>query len=334
MDGTVRLRSLRQWALTSLSGLPMQPLMQSTTSAYNGSNRVIGGSYDAAGNQTVYGAYQIGYDAENRQISAQSTHPSLSASYTYDGFGQRVTKALAGANTTVYVHDVLGNLMAEYTTGSASTPLCTTCYMSLDHLGSTRMVTDGSGNVVARHDYLPFGVEVPAGYGGRTTAWGTVDSLNPKFTGQERDTETGVDFFQARYHGSAQGRFLSPDPLGNFVADPTNPQSWNQYSYVFNNPLILIDPTGTTTCDQNGNNCYDSVTVNGGPPPDLPMECIFYSFLCSSPPPVSTQPPPPPGGSTATFSVTGTGKRQGIPARARPQRTHLMRRTNYLTLGQ
>jgi hypothetical protein len=48
--------------------------------------------------------------------------------------------------------------------------------------------------------------------------------MRSKFTGQERDAETGLDFFQARYHGSAQGRFLSADPVGNFVADPTKPQ--------------------------------------------------------------------------------------------------------------
>jgi RHS repeat-associated protein len=56
--------------------------------------------------------------------------------------------------------------------------------------------------------------------------------VSAEFTGKERDTETGLDFFQARYHGSAQGRFLSPDPLGIFVADPTNPQSWNMYAYA------------------------------------------------------------------------------------------------------
>jgi RHS repeat-associated protein len=85
------------------------------------------------------------------------------------------------------------------------------------------MITDSNGNPVARHDYLPFGVEIPAGFAGRTSAWATTDNLSAKFTAQERDTETGLDLFQARYHGSAQGRFLSPDPLGNFVADPTNP---------------------------------------------------------------------------------------------------------------
>lgn len=107
-------------------------------------------------------------------------------------------------------------------------------------------MTDQSGNRVARHDYLPFGVEIPAGFAGRTSAWGTADNVSAKFTGKERDTDNGInlDFFQARYHGAAQARFLSPDPAGNFVADLSNPQSWNQYSYVLNNPLKFVDPSG------------------------------------------------------------------------------------------
>jgi RHS repeat-associated protein len=107
------------------------------------------------------------------------------------------------------------------------------------------MVTDAGGNVVARHDYLPFGVEIPSGSAGRTSTWGTSDSLSTKFTAQERDSnDTGLDFFQARYHASGQARFLSPDSLGNFVANSADPQTWNQYAYVRNNPLVFVDPSG------------------------------------------------------------------------------------------
>ncbi len=65
-----------------------------------------------------------------------------------------------------------------------------------------------------------------------------------QFTGKERDTESGLDYFGARYYGSALGRFSSPDPAGIFVADLSNPQSWNLYGYVWNNPLGNLDPTG------------------------------------------------------------------------------------------
>src|ERR1039458_6805900 len=67
----------------------------------------------------------------------------------------------------------------------------------------------------------------------------------PQITGKERDTESGNDYFGARYYASSMGRFMSPDPLGPWVADVSDPQSWNFYAYGRNNPLINIDPTGT-----------------------------------------------------------------------------------------
>jgi RHS repeat-associated protein len=63
------------------------------------------------------------------------------------------------------------------------------------------------------------------------------------FTGKERDSETGLDFFAARYMSSAQGRFTSPDP-SNLSVDWMNPQSWNRYAYVGNNPPRFVDNNG------------------------------------------------------------------------------------------
>jgi RHS repeat-associated protein len=86
------------------------------------------------------------------------------------------------------------------------------------------------------------------------TPWARADAgawLNyPFLTSKERDNETGLDFFEARYYGSTQGRFTSPDPLlsSGMVVDP---QSWNRYSYVLNNPLVLIDPDGLYVFDSN-----------------------------------------------------------------------------------
>jgi RHS repeat-associated protein len=62
-------------------------------------------------------------------------------------------------------------------------------------------------------------------------------------THKERDNETGLDFFGARYYGSTQGRFISPDPLLS-SGHLENPQTWNRYPYTLNNPLALVDPTG------------------------------------------------------------------------------------------
>jgi RHS repeat-associated protein len=99
--------------------------------------------------------------------------------------------------------------------------------------------------VVSRHDYLPFGEEIPVNYGGRTTAMMYVanNTLTQRFTGKERDTETGLDYFGARYLSAAMGRFGGADPklVSNAFDDP---QSWFKYSYVRANPLRLVDPDG------------------------------------------------------------------------------------------
>jgi RHS repeat-associated protein len=73
---------------------------------------------------------------------------------------------------------------------------------------------------------------------------GAVRGSRYRYTGKERDTESGNDFFGARYYASSMGRFMSPDPIGNSVVDFSNPQMWNMYSYVLNNPLKFTDPTG------------------------------------------------------------------------------------------
>jgi RHS repeat-associated protein len=74
------------------------------------------------------------------------------------------------------------------------------------------------------------------------------DFLISEFTSKERDAETGLDFFGARYMSSAQGRFTSPDPLLN-SGRPWQPQSWNRYAYALNNPLRILDPTGLYNLD-------------------------------------------------------------------------------------
>jgi RHS repeat-associated protein len=67
--------------------------------------------------------------------------------------------------------------------------------------------------------------------------------LTHKFTGKERDSESGLDNFGARYDSSSMGRFMTPDPL-MASARVWDPQTWNRYSYSLNNPLMFIDPTG------------------------------------------------------------------------------------------
>jgi len=149
----------------------------------------------------------------------------------------------------------MGGLAAEYEVkaGGYPTPAaqCTTCYLAQDHLGSTRALWDDTG-VKARFDFLPFGEAIAGDRNGRaaltcaagvTNCYNGPGSLTQKFTGKERDAETGLDYFGARYMSAAQGRFTSPDaPFADqHVGDP---QSWNLYAYVRNNPLRYVDPTG------------------------------------------------------------------------------------------
>jgi RHS repeat-associated protein len=120
-----------------------------------------------------------------------------------------------------------------------------------DQLGTPRMIFDHTGSLTntKRHDYLPFGEELVAGQGLRTNTLGYVaDNIRQKFTQKERDNETGLDYFGARFYASSQGRFASPDPLLS-SGTVENPQSWNRYSYVLNHPLELTDPFGLYVFD-------------------------------------------------------------------------------------
>jgi len=218
-------------------------------------NRWVGSTADAAGNltQPATGAYPgLTFDAENRVKSAV-TGSTASETYSYDGEGRRVKK-VSGNVATVYVYSADGKLAAEYATAPPAES--GTRYLTVDHLGSTRLVTGASGVVDKRYDYLPFGQELVAGVGGRTSALryldgAATDGQRVRFTGQVRDVESGLDYFLARYYGGAQGRFTSPDaPL--LDQHPQDPQSWNLYSYARNNPLKYVDASGNAI-ELNGN---------------------------------------------------------------------------------
>ncbi len=76
-------------------------------------------------------------------------------------------------------------------------------------------------------------------------------------TGKERDTETGLDYFGARYYASNMGRFMTPDPIMIMKQKLRDPQQWNMYSYTRNNPLRFMDPTGmyVASCGNGVKNC-------------------------------------------------------------------------------
>jgi RHS repeat-associated protein len=209
------------------------------------------------------------YDPEGHLETFQSVSLGVNSAYGYDGEGRRVKKTL-GSTTVVYVYDAMGELAAEYGSAAASTG---TQFLTADHLGSTRLVTGTGGVVVERHDYAPFGDEVaaqgcaqPIGSTLRSprcdiAGYGAASGDELKFTGKERDGETGLDYFGARYFSGAQGRFTGPDPIYIMPQKVLDPQQWNMYAYVRNNPLRLVDPTGmyTTDCDAGDKNCHKQI---------------------------------------------------------------------------
>jgi len=191
--------------------------------------------YDAAGNlrydQTT-GNY-LRYDAENRLIGVGS-----SVSYVYNGAGQRVEKNLSGVKTD-YLYDLASHVITAFQSAGTwqrgeiyaggwhlGTYYPNATYFSLtDWLGTEHYRTDNLGNLYQTCYDLPFG-------DGQTCAGTDVSPLH--FTGKERDTESGLDNFGARYYGSSLGRFMVPDwaskPTGVPYANFGNPQSLNLYS--------------------------------------------------------------------------------------------------------
>jgi RHS repeat-associated protein len=211
-------------------------------------------TYDASGNVTAEPApLSVGYSYDGEECQTSYSGNGNSATYTCDGNELRVKKAVTGTNavTTVAIRSG-GQVLAEYDNGAAVTAPTreylygnnllatvtgssggsggTIIYQHRDHL-SPRLYTDVNGNDVGEQGTYPFG---EPWYNNNTTS-------NWVFTSYERDAESGNDYALARSYANTQGRFLAPDPLEGQVGDP---QSWNRYAYVENDPINLSDPSG------------------------------------------------------------------------------------------
>jgi RHS repeat-associated protein len=225
-------------------------------------NRMDGHSYDAAGNLLNDGVHGYTYDAENRvtQVDAGAT-----ATYIYDANGRRVRKT-AGASVD-YLYDISGHQIAEVSSSggwnrgevyAGGTHIATynngtTYFTHQDWLGTERVRSNVSGAACETISSIPFG-------DGQTISGSCGDPTPMHFTGKERDSESALDNFEARYFGSLLGRFMSADPDNlNGLIDQDDPQAWNGYAYARNNPLLYTDPGGTNynVCDTNGKNCAD-----------------------------------------------------------------------------
>ncbi len=160
----------------------------------------------------------------------------------------RATKT-AGGKTVVYHYDKDGRVISE--TDSAGNLISDYIYLNgklvakkapsavyfyhTDPAGTPMAMTNMSRDVVWSADYKPFGEE----------KWisATIEN-NEKFTGKEKDKETGLYYFGARYMRPEIGRFAVIDPIGIAEKDLVNPQKLNRYSYGLNNPYRYIDPDG------------------------------------------------------------------------------------------
>jgi RHS repeat-associated protein len=274
------------------------PAGQSGTMTYDAAGNLSNDTYTGTGSRT--------YDAENRMISATGDDGVSTYSYDGDGHRVRRYVG-GEETETWQIYGLTGELLAEYNgvdndpsslrkeygyrNGqmliTVEPPLrgmwCDHCvgggasqghdavilWLVTDQLGTPRMIFDQTGSLATtkRHDYLPFGEELFAGTGGRTTTMGytppgnsAADGVRQQFTDKERDTETGLDYFGARYYASVQGRFTGADPYDiNFERQESadqeeadalftkyigQPQHWNRYAYALNNPLRNVDPDG------------------------------------------------------------------------------------------
>ncbi len=167
--------------------------------------------------------------------------------------GTIITENYTEGSTTVQVsHDFTdenkypnGTYKVElYLTDTATKPVATgnmvvmkrpfnLVFFKTDHLGTPRVITDQDGKVLSTHDYLAYGEEL-------TDPEFSTNRM--KFTGHERDPETGLDYMLARYYTSGSGRFLQVDP--GYDYDQTDPMSFNLYGYVHAHPTLAVDVSG------------------------------------------------------------------------------------------
>jgi RHS repeat-associated protein len=212
------------------------PGESSNTTAYNL-------NYDANGNLLSYSGLNYSYNAFNQLANVTDNIGNIIARYSYDSNGIRVKKIEFNGvqNTTTYYLDgfvqivnssgvcnesyyyYYDKLIAKKDTGG------NIYYYHPDHLGSTSLITDANGNVVADLSYEPFGALMGA------------SNERYTYTGHELDSETDNLYMKARYYNPAVGQFMQPD---NVIGDVYNPQDLNKYAYVRNNPYRYTDPNG------------------------------------------------------------------------------------------
>jgi RHS repeat-associated protein len=209
-------------------------------------------AYDADGNLTSDGTHTYSWSAENHQTAVGST------SVLYDALNRPIEITSGSAHAQI-LYSPIGKLgiMNGQTSKSIYLPLPGGASINYtggseyvrhsDWLGAARLITQLSTRV-NQYDsaFAPFG-ENYAGLG----------TSQLDFTGQTQDTTSGLYDFTYREYSPVQSRWIAPDPSGTDVVDSTNPQTWNRYAYLKNNPLSDTDPLGLDDCLGDVNFCVD-----------------------------------------------------------------------------
>jgi len=230
--------------------------------------------YDSNGNMTAgwdftdpdqVASRSLTFNADNMPVEIQRSYGGGSATIhlSYDGDGKRVKKAVAGGGTTYYISnhfEVEAGTETKYIFGGnlrvAKVTSSTSLFYHKDHLGSSTAVTGyADGTQVETTEYMPFGLS--------RNKTGT-EVTYYKFTDQELDPSTGLYNYNARLYDPAVANFISPDSI---VPDWQDSQLLNRYSYVRNNPLKFIDPTGHFL----GRHSYSGLLMSNqnDPPPQV-----------------------------------------------------------------
>ncbi len=193
------------------------------------------------------------YNAANRLIGYSGM--GKTSSYAYDGDGNRIRQTVNG-NAYTYLNDVAMALPVvlsengpdgaiDYLYGlgliSETSPAFQYFY-HYDGLGSVINLSDASGAVKATYAYNPWGQQTTA-----TDPLGTKNKF--KYTGEAMDPNTGFYYLRARYYDATMGRFVSRDAFPGLLSQPL---TLNRYTYVANNPVKLIDPSGLSPIESRG----------------------------------------------------------------------------------
>ena len=261
--------------------------MTFTGNATNNNNRMDLYSYDSAGNLLNDGVHSYFYDAENHLIQVDGSLPyctsngasgsAATACYYYDASGRRVHRT-GYTNDTCdstgkrdYIFDLEGRIIVENNVNG------TACDIQV-YAGDRHFGRQGGGSFFYHSDWLgtvrlinsdqnpTYGSEICTSlpFGDGLTCNSNYSNVW-HFTGKERDSESGLDNFGARYDSSSIGRFMSPDPLLN-SGRPWDPQTWNRFAYARNNPLNIIDPTGLYNtpdhCNDGDKKCEKKLNKN------------------------------------------------------------------------